>query len=114
MVSYCTEAELEAHLMFAITATSTPTTTQVGSLITYASELIDGLTSQTGGFYEADPDEEDVKAACIVYCAAVIKNKWNGNEAIDALKKLKDILKVRAVDGRGESISFRKNTQISS
>ncbi len=96
MVSYCTEIEIEAELLFDITTTSTPTTSQVALLITRASEAVDGLTNKAGGSYGADPSEEDVKAATIAFCVAVIKNKWNGNSDINPVAKANEMLVDRA------------------
>ena len=88
MADYFTEAELEAVMMMAFTATSTPTTTQIGVLATEISNMFDALMQQAVG---SETPDEYVTQACIG-CAVYTVGQRIAGEPIDPEKQA-DLLK---------------------
>lgn len=73
MVDYCTEAELTAYTVEDYDANSTPTTTQIGTLITRASRMVDSAGRVSDDNYTTSPPGY-VKQATIETSSMLIDN----------------------------------------
>ena len=86
-MAYFTEAELEARMQIGFSATSNPTSTQIGTLATEISALYDGLAQQTEG---SETPDEYVKQACLS-CAHYTVQQIMAGEPVDAIEQIRII-----------------------
>lgn len=73
MADYCAETDIEAYMLESITASSTPTTTQVAALITRASRMVDSVARVAASDFTASPPPY-VAQATISACMLLIDN----------------------------------------
>lgn len=73
MVDYCTEANIEDFMIESFDANSTPTSTQIASLITRASRLVDAVQGESADYFGSSPDPNVVQAT-IEACSMLIDN----------------------------------------
>lgn len=73
MVDYCTEAEIEAFMIESFDANSTPTTTDISTLITRASRMVDAVQGESDDYFGSSPDN-NITQATIETCSMLIDN----------------------------------------
>ena len=78
-MAYFTEAELESHMLMAFSASTNPTSTQIGLFATEISAMYDGLAAQTEG---TETPDEQVKQACLAVATYRVSRIQHG-EPID-------------------------------
>lgn len=103
-MAYFTEAGLEALTGDTYTATSFPTTTQIGIFATEISAMWDGLARQTEG---TETPDEYVTQACLA-CAVYTINMIKAAEPIDPLIQIKIMKEFLVTDLKKSNLHYEQ------